>query len=78
TWFHIAAVYDGSTRQKRLYIDGALDGSDTISRIDQSTKDLIIGGSPSLYYSGRIDALRLWNTARSQDEILADIDRDLT
>ncbi len=32
-WFHLAAVYDGSSKTKALYLDGALQGEQVIENI---------------------------------------------
>lgn len=70
-WHHIAAVYDGS--QKRLYIDGVLDNSYTKSGISFNTADPVwIGnnyGSQSRHWHGNIDEVRIWNTARTAEQI---------
>jgi hypothetical protein len=82
TWYHAAATYDGSVFN--LYLDGELAASTRASaNITGSTVPLLIGeflGYPgaSLVWHGLIDELRIWNIARDQAGIRADMNRFLT
>lgn len=77
-WHHTAVSYDGTTW--RLYVDGALDAEkDTggaAPRAD-SIQHFAIGttmsstGVPSGYLEGAIDEVRVWNRARTGEEIAA-------
>jgi proline iminopeptidase len=72
-WYHLAATYDGGTIT--AYVNGARIGSESASgamSIDQA--DLFIGkGDPEYssgeYFHGVLDEIRLWNVARSEQEI---------
>lgn len=74
-WHHVAATYDGTTW--RLYVDGVLDGEATVNAMPRadSIHPFAIGtaitskGEPRGFFSGAIDELRLWNYARTADEI---------
>jgi hypothetical protein len=74
-WYRLAGTDDGSTA--RLFVDGVEIESDALSgaiQIDQS--ELLIGrGEPSYskgeYFDGALDDIRIWNVARSPDEIRA-------
>ncbi len=73
-WAHIAATYDGVTT--RLYLNGGLDTStNTITGpVGNNTDSLFIGadrlaGSPAFFFSGRLDNVRIWKSARTQAEI---------
>jgi gliding motility-associated-like protein len=74
-WVHLAGVYDGSSRNIRLYRNGIEIASlpTTTVPLMSNTNPLSIGAQsqPSLnaFFSGQIDELRLWNTVRSQCEI---------
>jgi hypothetical protein len=72
---HIALVKDGNALS--LYVDGQLDSSttDTTSNLESSA-DVFLGGSESDgsdYFVGYIDEVRLWNTARSEADIQANL-----
>jgi hypothetical protein len=71
TWAHLAGVWDGTARM--LYVNGVLDGT---AKGPQARPD--IGGNISigrpgayngLYFSGRIDDVRMYNRALSTAEI---------
>ena len=80
-WYHIAGTYDGQT--VRLYVDGDLRAAKDVGRIP-------VGNGSPLYFSfhdapgypyyltGEMDDVRLWNYARSEEEIRATMGRPLT
>lgn len=79
TWIHIAVTSDGTTRNH--YINGELVG--TFSETGPptgSTAPLQIGGDASYEFSpnGLVNEVRLWNVARTQDQIRATINVPLT
>ena len=76
TWQHVAVTYDGAASQVSIYINGL---KQTLSQApppsgpisDNSTNDLMIGNDASggLAYDGSMDEVRLWNVARTEEEI---------
>ena len=69
---HVAATYDGTLVQ--LYVNGLAAGSRTtlLGPIADTGGELRIGqgdGSPDEQFYGKIDELRIWNTARTPAEI---------
>jgi enediyne biosynthesis protein E4 len=71
-WTHVAGTYDGS--KFSLYVDGLRVA--TASRagpLNPSTKPLFIGNAHTLTTGirGAVDEVRVWNLARTQDQILA-------
>jgi len=76
-WHHAAVTYDGSTL--KLYLDGDLDEAISVNMTPRSDSvqynaigsALDSSGTPSGYFNGEIDEVRIWNTARSQAEIQA-------
>ena len=82
-WHHAAATYDGTTW--RLYLDGVLDATlvaNAAPRSDTTQKAglgamLKSDGTPLGHFQGLLDEVRVWNVARSRDEIAADINHEL-
>jgi len=76
TWQHIAASYDGTIGEVKMYLNGS---EQTLTQTtqpsgalnDNSTVDLIIGNSESLNdtFDGVIDEVRVWNDVRAGSEI---------
>lgn len=78
-WHHVALSYDGENWA--IYVDGKADGT---SGADPNTTDqnLKIGNLPEPhngeYFDGTMDELRVWNVARTADEIVATMNTELT
>lgn len=74
-WTHIAATYDGSVI--RTYVNGVQEAATNITgSITHSTNVLNIGRNPNFTgreFEGQIDEVRIFNTARINSEIQADI-----
>ena len=71
-WYHVAGTYDGTT--VRIYINGKQVGTWTqAGTITTSNVDMKIGNFPgpgsNRYFDGKIDEVRVWNTALSQNTI---------
>jgi hypothetical protein len=74
-WHHVAATFDGAAW--RLYLDGALDGEAATAAVPRgdSIQHFGIGalfdstGAPAGALNGAIDEVRVWDHARSADEI---------
>jgi Concanavalin A-like lectin/glucanases superfamily/Peptide-N-glycosidase F, C terminal/Secretion system C-terminal sorting domain len=78
-WYHIAGVYNGSN--VLLYINGELIASTPATSISTSPVDLIIGDNPTWSgraFNGVIDEIRIWNVARSQNDILSNMTTSFT
>ncbi|MFM1767981.1 MAG: hypothetical protein RJA22_510 [Verrucomicrobiota bacterium] len=74
-WYHVAATYDGTNWA--LYLNGALETNvvsgqtpryDTIQHAALATA-LNSTGSPNGYFAGVMDEVRIWNYARTADQI---------
>lgn len=77
-WTHVAGVFDNGAI--KIYINGNLVGTNTASTITASTVSLLIGESPGFagrVFKGYLDEVRIWNVARSQADILANMTVDL-
>jgi len=83
-WYHAAATYDGTTW--RLYLDGKLESELAVGatpRFD-SIQHFGLGaafnstGTPSGRFDGVLDEVRVWNHARTQAEIQATINSEVS
>lgn len=78
SWHHLAATYDGANM--KIYIDGLLAGSQAqTGNITTNSNLLSLGNQPgfSEYFGGYADEMRVWNVARTQAQIQADMNREL-
>ena len=74
-WYHVAMVYDGESI--RGYVNGALDGKQTVSGELQATDNSLKIGSyapvngtmSKCFFAGEIDEVALFNRALPADEI---------
>ena len=73
TWYHVAATYDGSSI--KYYVDGCLVNEIPASGdIIANNLDAAIGNKSNWptgpeHFRGRIDEVRIWQTARTEQEI---------
>jgi len=73
-WTHIALVFDNSANVVRLYVNGVQATQKTLSKdMPDSNAPIRIGrhGYGSDYFSGEMEEIRVWNTARSVSQIAA-------
>ena len=70
-WHQIAISYDGTTA--RLYIDGFLDNTANLSAPVSTDNHFIIAAAdektPTAFYEGTIDEVRVWNTNLTIDQL---------
>jgi hypothetical protein len=83
TWVHVAGTYDGY--EMRLYINGELAGSTPFAGpAYYGSRNILLGVGQhwsfggSKHFRGQMDELRIWNVARTQEEIKSDFGRRLT
>ncbi len=78
-WHHIALTFNsGVTNGTNVYVDGNLVLNTTMTVSDQTNPLLIGAGSAGVQlYTGNIDEVSVWNTIRTQSEILQDANTKL-
>jgi hypothetical protein len=82
TWYHLAGTYDGKVMT--VFVNGETVRSQPFSDpIELDDSDLMIGkGDPNFsfgeYFDGQVDDIRIWNVARSPDQIRAALATRLT
>jgi len=72
TCYHLAGTFDGNVM--RLYVNGELHEADTIGpvsiQVGQGSLTFgRLGDTSAEYFDGNLDEIRLWNIARTQEEI---------
>ncbi|MEW6752184.1 MAG: LamG domain-containing protein [Candidatus Latescibacterota bacterium] len=82
-WIHVAGVYDGA--HMRLYVNGELDGELPLRgpiTSDHLGRGTVIGGyagwnsdEGSGWMTGLIDEVRIWEVARTPEQLMADMRR---
>lgn len=79
SWHHLAVTHDGTTT--KVYVDGIQRGSKTTTYNTTGT-DFHIGTylrtTYQFFYNGTIDEVRVWNVARTQSEIQATMNSELS
>ena len=74
-WTHLAAVFNASNMEAKIYINGELKGTGTATGLPSSnSNDLTFGRTPvsfpqAFWFDGMMDEIRIWNYDRSQSQI---------
>ncbi|KPA18019.1 Pentaxin, partial [Candidatus Magnetomorum sp. HK-1] len=78
-WHHWACTFDASNQARRIYKDGVLLANDTATSNYLGSGDLIFGRyfDSNYYHYGELDELRIWNSVRTQDQIIANMHQPL-
>jgi hypothetical protein len=85
TWYHAAATYDGSTW--RLYLNGNLEATLAVGAFTPRADSIQHAGLGAMLtstgtrlgaFQGSLDEARIWNRARSQEEISTSMSRRIT
>ena len=78
-WQHIAVVYDGPGGAVKFYLNGVLDNTVTKTLPTTKISAAEIGAyTSSRYFNGKLDEFRIWNLVRSQAQIQADMDNNIS
>lgn len=80
-WYHVAVVYTNKTNRK-IYVNGNLQGSD-IRSVNLPNMDVLgiarwADRTPSGYFNGSIDEVKIWKATLTQTQIEADMNAVLT
>ncbi|MBN3035945.1 MAG: hypothetical protein JW861_10195 [Bacteroidales bacterium] len=73
-WHLLVGVFDGSTMH--LYVDGMLKASQTRNHTNYNSTTIKFGsldagpGGPGLFYSGKLDDIRIYNRALTANEVV--------
>ena len=70
-WHHVSAIYNGT--EISIYIDGVLDKAEGKTPPVSSNESFHIGAAgqntPTQYFRGNIDEVRIWNVALSENQL---------
>jgi len=71
TWYHIAGTFDGANF--KIYVNGKLENAVNHPGIHADASDLLIGSRTTQrnYFQGKIDDVRLYNHALTENELLS-------
>jgi Ca2+-binding RTX toxin-like protein len=81
-WHQVAHVFGNSIGGQKLYIDGQLVASGDKSQSEFDWQNQVLIGrsfdATHQFLNGQIDDVRIWNVARTQTEIQANLNKTLT
>lgn len=75
TWYHVAVTFEQDSSLLALYVNGELENSVRLA-FNAGYGDLVLGVNKSLdgnYLTGALDETRIWTTARSAEQIKANM-----
>ncbi|WP_428656717.1 LamG-like jellyroll fold domain-containing protein [Runella sp.] len=82
TWYHFAGSFNNSTKEMYFYINGELQDIQIINYTpNQSTLGVKLGinyGTNDSYLDGRMEEVRFWNVARTETQIGASYNTELS
>ncbi|MCX4469396.1 LamG domain-containing protein [Micromonospora sp. NBC_01655] len=75
TWTHLAARYDASARELKLYVNGVLQGTRADTVTWNSASVFHVGRAKSSFFvtGGTVDRVRAWQGLLSEGDILTDM-----
>lgn len=82
-WSHLAVTLDAVADQAKIYVDGVLTGTATIalSPADLGALNMHYFGKSQFsndpYFNGLLDDVKIWNTVRTEQQILAGMKTEL-
>lgn len=82
SWHHVAFVYDPSdgAAASMLYVDGILSATGPATADNRTPLSSWVGSFDGLnqFYQGDIDELRIWDVARTADEIVQEMNGEVS
>lgn len=74
-WHNVAMVVDRAATNVKLYVDGVVEADITNALLGNNldnSDDMIIGAErgSNVYFGGKMDEVRIWNTARSASDLI--------
>jgi Concanavalin A-like lectin/glucanases superfamily/Vacuolar protein sorting-associated protein 62 len=79
SWQHFAFVASQSGNFMRIYRNGVLEAEKTgMTPFGRGAYDLYLGGNNQIFFEGQLDEFRIWNVARSKEQIIAHMRHRLT
>lgn len=81
TWYHVAMTFDLMTLELKLYVDGSLNGTDTLTSFGFISNNAGIGNGYAGWsnpFISNIDELRIWNIVRTATELTNNSNVELT
>jgi hypothetical protein len=82
TWHHVACVHDTAQDRFWFYVDGIVEGNTSHGIMGKTANSddltLGVGYGPDSWFGGQIDEVRIWNVARTTEEIQATMRQQLT
>ena len=79
-WNHIAAVHDGSVNNDIVYLNGVPLGTNSTPPLQAISSSVFMARHPNVngyFFAGMLDEVRIWNVARTPDEIRATLYKPL-
>ncbi len=80
SWHHLAYSFAPGTNNSKLYLDGSLVFTNTTGVVNQNSS-LVLGAGGEFVgqdFAGKMDGVRIWNTVRTEAEISANINNEIT
>ncbi|MFZ4544511.1 MAG: LamG-like jellyroll fold domain-containing protein, partial [Saprospiraceae bacterium] len=76
TWYHMAITYDGVSW--KMLLNGNIVGTSSALIGSQSKTNILLGNGYPTFWNGNLDEVRIWNTSRTQNEIQANMNTQLS
>jgi hypothetical protein len=79
TWVHVALTFNDATNTMRLYRNGVLVDASTSVTSSYTSENIYVGSYIGLmnFFQGRLDEVRIWNTALTAAEIATNMNAEL-
>jgi hypothetical protein len=75
-WYHVALTYDSKTKMLTLYLNGEKDGEGNAAGGMEHRRGgpLTIGTFQNRYLKGKLDDIKIWDEALSEEEVKASME----